>query len=66
MLFYCRYRRTANKKMDKEKLEIEYVNLADIKPYEGNAKQHPDEQVEQIKESIEQFGFDDPLAVWGG
>lgn len=51
--------------MDKEKLEIKYIALADIRPYEGNAKQHPDEQVEQIKESIEKFGFDDPLAVWG-
>ena len=30
----------------------------------NNAKIHTDEQIEQIKKSIEQFGFNDPIAVW--
>jgi ParB-like chromosome segregation protein Spo0J len=45
-------------------LKIEYVAIDSIKPYEGNAKLHPDEQIEQIKKSIELMGFNDPIAVW--
>lgn len=45
-------------------LEIEYVDIDSIKPYKNNAKKHPQEQIEQIKSSIEQFGMDDPIAVW--
>lgn len=45
-------------------LKIEYVPIEDIKPYANNAKTHPAEQVEQIKKSIEQFGFNDPIAIW--
>lgn len=47
------------------KLKIEYLPLSEIHTYENNAKLHPAEQVEQIKESIEQFGFDDPIGIWG-
>ena len=45
-------------------LKIEYVDIDSIKPYKNNAKQHPKEQIEQIKKSIEQFGMDDPIGVW--
>lgn len=45
-------------------LKIEYMPAAELKPYESNAKLHPAEQVEQIKESIRQFGFLDPIAIW--
>lgn len=45
-------------------LKIEYVNKEDLKPYANNAKIHTAEQVEQIKKSIEEFGFNDPIAVW--
>ena len=48
------------------KLEIEYIPIAEIKPYEGNAKKHPQKQIEQIKASIEEFGFNDPIALWHG
>lgn len=47
-----------------EKLKIEYVSINDIKPYEKNAKLHPEKQVEQIKKSIEQFGMNDPIGIW--
>ena len=47
-----------------KKLEIEYVDINSIKPYEKNAKLHPEEQIEQIKKSIEQFGMDDPIGIW--
>lgn len=45
-------------------LKIEYVPIDSIKPYAGNAKLHPQEQIDQIKRSIELLGFDDPIAVW--
>ena len=48
----------------KLELKIEYVPIGDIKPYAGNAKLHPAEQIEQIKKSIEKFGMNDPIAVW--
>lgn len=47
-----------------EKLKIEYVDINSIKPYENNAKLHPEEQIEQIKKSIEMFGMDDPIGIW--
>ena len=46
------------------KLKIEYVNTSELEPYPGNAKLHPAEQVEQIKKSIQEFGFNDPVAIW--
>lgn len=49
-----------------ESLRIEYVDIDSITPYERNAKQHPAEQIEQIKRSIQEFGFNDPIAVWHG
>ena len=45
-------------------LKIEYVDINIIKPYENNAKLHPEEQIEQIKKSIKQFGMDDPIGIW--
>ena len=46
------------------KLKIEYIKAGELKAYANNAKTHPAEQVEQIRKSIEQFGFNDPIAVW--
>ena len=48
-----------------EKLKIEYLQLERLKPYAKNAKIHTEEQVEQIEKSIKEFGFNDPIAVWG-
>lgn len=45
-------------------LKIEYLNKEDLKPYANNAKIHTGEQIEQIKNSIEEFGFNDPIAIW--
>jgi len=44
-------------------MEIEYIDIAKIKEYENNAKEHPQEQVQQIADSIEEFGFNDPVAI---
>lgn len=45
-------------------LEIEYVKTEALKAYLNNAKEHPAEQIEQIKKSIAEFGFNDPIAIW--
>lgn len=42
---------------------IEKVKLDNIKPYESNAKEHPEEQIKQIKKSIIDFGNNDPIAI---
>lgn len=47
-----------------QNLKIEYIPIEDIKPYSNNAKTHPAEQIQQIKNSILEFGFRDPIAVW--
>lgn len=41
------------------------MRTEDINPYKNNAKIHTEEQIEQIKSSITQFGMNDPIAVWG-
>ena len=46
-------------------MKIETIGIDQIKPYEKNAKLHPKEQIEQIKKSIEMYGNNDPIAVWG-
>lgn len=44
-------------------MEILTVKIDTIKPYENNAKEHPKEQIEQIKKSIIDYGNNDPIAV---
>lgn len=44
-------------------MEILQVSIDSIKPYENNAKEHPKEQIEQIKKSILDYGNNDPIAV---
>src|SRR5574344_1594483 len=46
-------------------MKIIKIKIEDLKPYKNNAKLHPEWQIEQIIKSIEQFGFNDPIAVWG-
>lgn len=44
-------------------MEIVKIKITDLKPYENNAKEHPQEQIEQIKNSILEFGFKDPIGI---
>lgn len=46
-------------------LKVEYLDVADLNPYEKNAKIHTTEQIEQIKKSIQEFGMNDPIGIWG-
>lgn len=45
-------------------LQVEYVDISTIKPYKGNAKEHPKEQIEQIKKSMQEFGNIGPIGIW--
>jgi len=47
-------------------LKIEYLPLDALIPYEGNARKHAPEDIEQIKESILADGFNDPIGIWKG
>ena len=44
-------------------MQIEKIKVSEIIPYEDNAKLHPERQVQQIKASINEFGFNDPIAI---
>lgn len=46
-----------------KELKIINKNINDIKEYENNAKEHPQWQIEQIANSIQEFGFNDPIAI---
>lgn len=45
------------------RLTVVYEDINLLKPYKHNAKIHTEEQVGQIKKSIKEFGFNDPIAV---
>lgn len=51
--------------MNDSRLIIEYIGIDALSPYLRNAKKHPEWQVDQICESIKDFGMNDPIAVWG-
>lgn len=46
-----------------QKLNIIYRQIKDLKPYKKNAKKHSKEQVEQIANSIKEFGFTQPVII---
>lgn len=46
-------------------LEIQYIDIDSLTPYANNAKIHTPEQIEEIKNSIKEFGMNDPIGVWG-
>lgn len=50
----------------KEQPELRVVTVPtdSLVPYANNANIHSDHQVDQIVASIEEFGFNDPIAVW--
>ena len=47
-------------------LTVEEVPTESLIPYARNAKIRTNEQIDQICESIGEFGFNDPVAVWDG
>lgn len=43
--------------------EAEEVRIADLRPYEKNAKTHDEKQIKNIAKSIKDFGFTQPLVI---
>lgn len=46
-------------------MNVEYIPVGQLKPYEKNARKHEEYDVGQIAESIERYGFNDPIGIWG-
>lgn len=46
-----------------QELNIVYKNIKELKPYKKNAKKHDKKQVEQIANSIKEFGFTQPVII---
>ena len=46
-------------------LKIQYIDIDSLTPYGNNAKIHTHQQIDEIKNSIKEFGMNDPIGVWG-
>lgn len=44
-----------------ENLEIKYLNINDLKPYDRNTRKHTKDDVKYIENSIREFGMIDPI-----
>ncbi len=47
-------------------LEVVEIPIGELKPYENNAKRHDNANIEAIANSIEEFGFRNPILAWEG
>ena len=50
--------------MKNEDLKIEMLGIDELQEYENNARQHGETDITAIKDSIETFGFNDPIGIW--
>lgn len=50
--------------MRETNVEVVYVDLDTLKPYDNNAKKHTNEQLDAVKASIDEFGFTNPIIAW--
>ena len=48
-----------------EELKIVYLPPGDLTPYEHNARKHAPDDIEAIKKSIIEDGFNGPIGIWG-
>lgn len=44
--------------------QVEMVPLAELRPYDGNAKRHTNEQIDAVEASIREFCFRAPILGW--
>ena len=49
---------------DMPELAVTEMPVEELVPYAGNAKEHPESQVDEIAASIAEFGNCDPIGVW--
>ena len=57
-------KRKSQQMHEKLKLQIEYIPIEQLMPYEKNTKIHNEKNVEYIKNSIREFGMSDPIGIW--
>jgi DNA modification methylase len=46
-------------------LKIEYLPVTDLKPYDKNTRKHKKLDVDNIAKSIEKYGMNDAIGIWG-
>lgn len=46
-------------------IRIDYLPTSSLKPYSKNARKHGKKDIAAIVQSIKEFGFNDPIGVWG-
>lgn len=46
-----------------QKMNIVYKRLDELRPYENNAKTHPESQLANIAHSIENYGWKQPVVI---
>ena len=49
--------------MDTPNSQIEYVAVSQLKPWAKNARTHSKKQIRQVADSIETFGFTNPVLI---
>ena len=49
--------------MDTQNSQIEYVEVSQLKPWAKNARTHSKKQIRQVADSIETFGFTNPVLI---
>ena len=48
---------------DKNKLQVKYIPIDKLKPYENNSRRHTDWQIEKVAKSIREFGWTNPILI---
>ena len=46
-------------------MNIEIIKISELTPPKRNAKIHTSGQIEHIQKSIEKYGFNDAVGIWG-
>ena len=46
-----------------QNLHIQYIKCSELKPYKNNARTHSPKQIEQISQSMKEFGWTNPIIV---
>jgi len=51
------------KTRDESKIEVQFLSISELKTYLNNPKEHPEKQIQQLKNSIQKFDFINPIIV---
>lgn len=44
-------------------MNVEYIKITELIPYKNNSAIHPDEQINDLMRSLEEFGFTKPIVI---